>query len=254
MNTQYAAIWEKRTGPAWQARHGLSEAKFVQEIGELQLKNYWPVKVSGYNVDNTDTFAAIWEEFGLGSTGREVVQGITAAAYQEAFDNALADGLRLVDVSGYSIDGEDHYVATFSDMPGPDWIARHGLSAAEYQQEFDTLAGQGYRLVDVGGYNVMGEDRYAAIWQKSQGPAWVARHGLSAAEYQQEFDILVGQGYRLTSVRGWPSGDGTLYAAIWVQRPGPNWVARHGLSAAEYQQEFDTLVGQGYRLIHVSGY
>jgi hypothetical protein len=184
------------------------------------------------------------------------VQGKTAAEYQHAFDQALAEGwgLRLIDVCGYAVNGEDHYIATWMAIPGPDWVARHGLSVAEYQQEFDTLVGQGYRLVDVSGYNVGGADRYAAIWEKGEGPDWVARHGLSATEYQQEFDSLVGQGYRLTSVRGWPSGDIARYAAIWVQMSGPDWVARHGLSAAEYQQEFDTLVGQGFRLTHISGY
>jgi len=27
------------------------------------------------------------------------------------------------------------------------------------------------------------QDRYAAIWIKSGGPAWVARHGLSSAQF-----------------------------------------------------------------------
>ena len=129
-----------------------------------------------------------------------------------------------------------------------------GIDAADYQQMFDSLTSSGSRPVDLCGFTVAGRDLYAGIFVQIPGPAWAARHGLSAAEYQQEFDDLVGQGYRLKSVRGWPSGDEALYAAIWVQMPGPAWVARHGLSAAEYQQEFDTLVGQGYRLTHVSGY
>jgi hypothetical protein len=45
-----------------------------------------------------------------------------------------------------------------------------------------------------------------------------------------------------------------FYAAIFEQRNGPAWVARHGLSADQYQQTFTQLVGQGYRLLWVSGY
>jgi Bacterial tandem repeat domain 1 len=40
------------------------------------------------------------------------------------------------------------------------------MTSAGYQQAFDDLKGQGYRLVDVSGYSVGGQDRYAAIWSK----------------------------------------------------------------------------------------
>ena len=44
------------------------------------------------------------------------------------------------------------------------------------------------------------------------------------------------------------------FVAIWEQDGGPPFQARHGLTADEYQQTFDQLVGQGFRLTHVSGY
>jgi len=44
------------------------------------------------------------------------------------------------------------------------------------------------------------------------------------------------------------------YAAIFEQRGGPAWEARHGLTSDQYQQTFNQLVGQGYRLVDVSGY
>jgi hypothetical protein len=44
------------------------------------------------------------------------------------------------------------------------------------------------------------------------------------------------------------------YAAIWEQRAGPPQQARHGLTPQQYQQTFTQLVGQGYRLVTVSGY
>jgi Bacterial tandem repeat domain 1 len=65
------------------------------------------------------------------------------------------------------------------------------------------LVGQGYRLVNVSGYAVNGEDRYAAIWEKSNSPAWQARHGMTSSQYQATFDKLVGQGYRLVNVSGY---------------------------------------------------
>ena len=43
-------------------------------------------------------------------------------------------------------------------------------------------------------------------------------------------------------------------AAIWEQRDGPPLQARHGLNAAQFQQTFDELLSQGFRLTQVSGY
>jgi len=138
--------------------------------------------------------------------------------------------------------------------PGSAWEARHGLDSAEYQQTFDTLVGQGYRLSHVSGYSLGGQGRYAAIWEKCDSPEWEARHGLSSAEYQQNFDTFVGQGYRLVQVSGYTVAAQDLYSAIFEKSQGPAWEARHGLDSAAYQQAFDTFVGQGYRLADVSGY
>jgi NADH:ubiquinone oxidoreductase subunit H len=146
------------------------------------------------------------------------------------------------------------YAALWERSSGPDWVARHGLTSAGYQQEFDRLVAQGYRLVLVSGYQVDREERYAAIWERRAGPAWVARHGLTSDGYQQEFDRLVAQGYRLVLVSGYSVGGEDRYAAIWERRAGPAWVARHGLTSAGYQQEFDQLLAQGYRPRLVSGY
>jgi hypothetical protein len=45
--------------------------------------------------------------------------------------------------------------------------------------------------------------RYAAIWEKTSGPDFVARHGMTSDAYQQEFDKWVKQGFRLTLVNGY---------------------------------------------------
>ncbi len=148
----------------------------------------------------------------------------------------------------------DSYAAIWEQRQGPSWQARHGLTSAQYQQAFNDLVSQGFRLVQVSGYGVNGEDRDAAIWEQSGGPVWQARHGLTSAQYQQAFNDLVGQGFRLVQVSGYGVGGQDFYAAIWEQRQGPPWQARHGLSSTQYQHVFNGLVGQGFRLVQVSGY
>src|SRR5580765_4100037 len=121
---------------------------------------------------------------------------------------------------------------------GSAYVARHGLTSTQYQGQFDDLVKQGYRLREVSGYGVGNQALYAAIWDKSPSPAWVARHGLRSAQYQTEFDAQVKAGYRLVQVCGYGVGNQAFYAAIWDKSPSPAWVARHGLTSAQYQAEF----------------
>ena len=135
-------------------------------------------------------------------------------------------------------------------------MARHGLTADQYQAAFNEFTGQGYALDWVSGYLGNGQDLYAAIWRKDPGiPAWQARHGLTADQYQAFFNEVTAQGYKPVVVCGYSDGAQARYAAIFRRIAGaPEWQARHGLTAADYQATFDQLVAQGYRLGLVSGY
>ncbi len=237
---------------AWAARHGLTSDQYQVEFDKLVGQGFRLVHVNGYTVNGTDRYAAIWDK--SPSPGWVARHGMTAAQYQTEFDKFVGQGFRLVEVSGYTRDGQDRYAAIWDKSPSPGWVARHGMSSAQYQAEFDKFVGQGFRLVLVSGYEVGGQARYAAIWSKASGPAWAARHGMTSAQYQAEFNSLIGQGFRLIQVSGYSVGGQDRYAAIWDKSSGPAWLARHGMSSAQYQGEFDNAYYQGYRLAWVSGY
>jgi CubicO group peptidase (beta-lactamase class C family) len=179
---------------------------------------------------------------------------LTAAQYQAEFDRLAREGYRLVDVCGYEDAGREMYAAIWEKSAGPALVARHGLTAAQYQAEFDRLTKEGYRPVRVSGFGLGGQARFAAIWHKADGPALVARHGLTAADYQTEFDRLTKGGYRPVEVCGYDGGGQARFAAIWHKADGPALVARHGLTAADYQTEFDRLTKEGYWPARVSAY
>jgi hypothetical protein len=73
----------------------------------------------------------------------------------------------------------------------------------------------------------------------------VAYHGVTASDHQARFDQLAAQGFRPLSLN--VSGDpgDARYAAVWIERPGVEWVAMHGVDAATYQARFDELVAHG---------
>ncbi len=191
-------------------------------------------------------FIASWEQSGGNWVARH---GLNGAQYQAAFDQYLAQGFRLRCVSGYSVGGVTRYAAIWDKAAGPAWAARHGLTAAQYQKAFDELTGQGYRLKTISGYSVGASPRFAALWEKAAGPAWAARHGLTAAQYQQVFDQMGAQGFRLRWVSAYAEGGQARYAAWWEKSAGLPWVARHGLEEAAFRAAAQGYAAQGYDLV-----
>ena len=107
-----------------------------------------PVVVDGGH--GKDRYADIWEK-GDG----QIFEGrhrLTAARYQQTFDDLAAKGYRPRCVSGYVLNGEDRYAAVWEQTDSPVYEARHRLSDAQYQQTFDQLAARGYVLKWISGY------------------------------------------------------------------------------------------------------
>lgn len=238
---------------AWAARHGMTSAQYQQAFDDLVgLQGYALRHVNGYSVGGQARFAAIWD---TGARPAWVARhDQTSQAYQANFDAFVSQGYRLVTVSGYTSGSQLLYAALWDKGSGPSWQARHGLTSDQYQAVFDANVSQGWRLRMVNGYEYGGRAYYACLFDRSTGGAWVARHGLSAAQYQQAFDGYVSQGYKLMHVSAYTEGGQPRFAALWEQGQGGAWVARHGLTSAQYQQAFDSYLAQGYRLRTVSGY
>ena len=199
-----------------------------------------------------DLYAAIWDN----SPGPawQARHGMTSSDYQTTFDTLVSQGYRLRCVSGYESNGQPLYAAIWDQSGGPAWQARHGLTATQYQATFNQLVGEGYRLQFVSGYGVGGQDLYAAFWDQSGGPAWQARHAMDAATYQNTFNQLVSQGYRLRWISGYVVNGVDMYAAIWDQSSGGSWQARHRMSECDFLTQAAVFASQGYRLVCVSGY
>lgn len=180
--------------------------------------------------------------------------GLTPTDYQTTFNNLVSQGYRLTSVSGYASGGAERYAALFTKAGGGAWVARHAMSATDYQAYFNYYVSLGYRLTWISGYEVNGVERYAAIWEQKSGGPWIARHGMTATDYQKAFDTYTQQGYRLIHVAAYAIAGTSRYAAIFEQKSGPAWIAKHGMTSAAYQQEFQNLAAQGFQVREVAGH
>jgi hypothetical protein len=58
----YAAIWEKRGGSAWEARHGMSQSQYQRISSDLVGNGYRETCLSRYYVGGQIRYAGIWEK------------------------------------------------------------------------------------------------------------------------------------------------------------------------------------------------
>ena len=211
-NARYAAVWKRQAGPAWVALHGLTAAQY-QAAFEDALKNGYRLDfINGYAVGATPYYAAIWSK--RNGPAWEARHGLTAAQYQATVNEMVAKGYSLRHVSAYTVGNTARFAAIF-EKGGPAWVARHGLSAEQYQKAFDEFNRQGYRLKVVSGYRDGGGDRYAALWIRANGPAWWARSGIPASQYQSVFDEQTRQRWEPDYVQAFSSGSGVRFNALW---------------------------------------
>jgi hypothetical protein len=237
----------------WTARHAMTSTDYQNTFNSLVSQGYRLNYVSGYTINNNPAFAAIWEK--KASPAWVARHGQTSAQYQQNSNTYVSQGYRTVLVNGYTVGGVDYYAAIWDKSPSGAWVARHGMTSSGYQTEFNNWVGQGYRLKHVSGYSANGVALYAAIWEKTNdGIAWVARHGMTSSDYQAAANTYVSQGYRIVHVSGYQVNGVDYFAAIWDKSASGPWVARHDMTSAGYQNEFNNWVGQGYMLKLVSGY
>ncbi|MGK0201780.1 MAG: CubicO group peptidase (beta-lactamase class C family) [Planctomycetota bacterium] len=62
-----------------------------------------------------------------------------------------------------------------------------------------------------------------------------AYHGVDSATHEQKTIALGNTGYRPISIAAYGTANNLRYAAVWVLRPGPNFIPFHGLDGAQYQ-------------------
>lgn len=245
------ASFETGGGPGFVAKHGQTGAQYQALFNELTGKGFRPVCVSVYRDGSVARYASIFHKV----NGPAVVarHGIDATQYQNEVKAWAAQGYRPRSLSAATVGGKTLFACIYEKGGTGEWTARHGLTAAEYQSTFDDQVGKGFRLRAVHPYAVNGSARYIAWWEKSAGPAGVARHGLTEGAFRQTHDSLAAQGYDLVSGGACLVGATDRYAGLWEKRAAHS-IGHHGMTPGAYQANFDAATAQNLRPSFVSGY
>lgn len=234
------------------ARHGVTASCYQDVVNRATAAGYRPVWVDGYTVAGKTYFNAIFRP--KDGTAYVARHGLTGAQFDAEFDKWTNTGYRMLQVDGYQQSGQARYAAIFVKQTGPDQTETHGLTAAQHQAQFDQLTADGWRPVNISGVCDAGVMRYYALYEKKSLGSYRAKSAIPVAEYQAFYDQQKALGRQPIYLNAFSHGGQSYLSAVFSPTATGTLAARHGMTSAEYQNEWTNWTGEGYRTQHVTGY
>ncbi|KAI9672357.1 MAG: hypothetical protein M1817_003379 [Caeruleum heppii] len=104
-------------------------------------------------------------------------------------------------------------------------------------------------------HNETADEQYRQQPTKRALPAWQFYYDVDSATHQTNYNRWYAAGYRMISISVYGTPPAVRYAAVWVQRSGPPWIAIHNADSATYYNWVNTNAPQGYYvdLVSVTG-
>ncbi len=158
----YGCVFEKRSGPAWVAYHGLTYDEHKARLDELERDGFRPVNVSVVSIDGKLSYAGLYDKRSGGAW--RLRSRLTREEYQKEWTEQDKVGRKVSYLSAYQHGGSVQLCAIFEEQEAK-VSGRHDLSAAEMRQQIRSRLAQGRRTRCLAGYSLgPGGHQFAAIW------------------------------------------------------------------------------------------
>jgi len=234
------------TTRAW---HGKSLPEHVQLRDEAANLGFRFLSLSIYGSTLAPVYAAVMIERPKIVAQRDWPL-LTAAEFQGVFDEQSKKGFGPVILTATGSSSNPRFAAVFEPQ-SPIPVTRHALRSGA-ADDVGTIQGMnrkaridGFILRWAACYGTMFNPRYAAIWVPNPAKVtWNADGVLDTGdEYQERFAAQASAWCRPALVT--PQSSGRYFSLFVDNEIGP-WVAAHGLTGGQYQQQFDELKTNGY--------
>ncbi|MEY2427064.1 MAG: hypothetical protein QOI61_2636 [Actinomycetota bacterium] len=217
----YAAVWVKKTGPAWSAIHGVSVTEYNNWIKPLNDQGYRlrQFAVVGDTL-STGKFSAVAEKVNDQSYLTPTMDG---ASYRTAMDSALSKGYIPSAIAWFGTAAKPQVMVAFRPNSKGVWGTGTGalpwsfslsLTAATLQEQFNAQTGAGVRPSMVVQSPVTG--LYDAVWQDTVVNGWSSSSGMTSAQYQTAFSDAKARGAYPIFLHANGAGSNSRFSAIFA--------------------------------------
>ena len=149
--------------------------------------------------------------------------GLTYSGLSSAWDSNNAAGRRLIDVSGFETPAGTRFCAVWEQRGSPFYWVQWGLSSSGWDSSHAGRLANDYRPVVLERWNESGQERYAGIWEKWNGPTVEIDKGIAMASFASTISTRRASGFRPSRIDVSKSPSGHQVSVVWEQRTGPEW-------------------------------
>lgn len=219
----YTAVMIKRVAIVAQRDWPLLNSdEFQSTFNDQTTQGYGPVIISATGASSDPRFAVVFQpQAHIPLTRHRLTSGNDndLNTVQGMNKKAKGDGLILRWASVYGDTGDPRYAAiwvpnTRNEVWNADGVFEAGT---DYQGRFEAEISGWCRLAHI---TLNADQHYMSMFVHNEKGPWRARHGMTADDYQTEFDTWTGpsKGYFPICVQGGGSGASTRYAALFVKQ------------------------------------
>jgi CubicO group peptidase (beta-lactamase class C family) len=230
----------------FEAYHGVPAVTHQERVDQLSSLGYRPISLSVSGDPGDARYSAVWVQ--RPGSAWWAVHGLSAVEYQARFDALTGQGYAPVLVSATGAANQAIFAALFEKGVATPWFARHNLRWDPLTNP-DTITYENQRAIEQGYlprclavYGNPDDRRFAGIWVKNEVPVPWSWWWTAPTTYQRFFDAEVLAGVRPAYVSVAPDG---WILSVFRDEPIGEWWARHNLTGADYQTEFNVRLAAG---------
>ena len=239
----------------FEAWHGKTLAEHETLRNQWAAQGYRFVSLSIYGAVSAPVFAAVMVEQAVPVAQRDFPV-MTASQWQQTFDSQAQQGYGPIILAATGTAADPRFAAVFEPQASIP-LTRHGLTMGLTNDAYTdptTIQGANFAARADGlilswaasyGDGTPAGQRFAGIWQPNPDATLWNCDGLTESPdgYQARFDAETAAWCRPGFVT---VGPGNTYLSLFVANETGPWQARHNMTPAEYQTQFNTLTAEGY--------
>jgi hypothetical protein len=184
-------------------------------------------------------------------------RNLTDAQYEEAWEDLVGAGYRVVDLDAHASGNSPRFNAIFvRESPSKPFVSHRSLTLAQLDAKVVEYRALGYRPIKLNGYRVGSAQRYAGVWVKDAlGSDAILRRDLTGDQYGSAWTTYKNAGYRPIDVAAYPTASGLRYGGIWLRVANqPDWVSLRDKTLAELDTQRLALKKVNYTMVDLDAY
>lgn len=207
-------LWGKQLQPEFHVRVGLEVDEFQEKTNELRGMGFRLVRVAADRKGTGFNFSGIWEK-------REepvhVRVGFATAKFESDSRQLISEGSCPLDLTVTSVNGMGYYSCVWDVAGEPKRELERGLTQTQVTRSIAKRAKDGFRIRQVCGYAVGRGDRYACVWEKSEGPKREVTIRQTQTGLVRGLKRMQAKGLQPDRISVYPAGGQTRFAVVWEE-------------------------------------